>query len=283
MENRHEGLKFSLYSNFLKGSAKVPQMPETSLRLRKLLESEHASLEQVTRLLLSNPPLAAYLLQFASSPMLRNVRQGVNLQEVVSRIGMQRVSNLVLTFAVEHLFTSQDPALQKIFRARWNASLMSAAYCACLAQHLTKLPMEDAMLAGLLQDIGSLPLLNELDSWPEVSREPAELQSLCEQLSGDIGIIVLTVWRLPAVLIDCARYRSEWQREHEGNVELADIVHVARQLSASAPDDEQLVQLPAWRRVLGSRVDDLPPQALRDELGGEVTFWFKLLGGKASA
>lgn len=282
METSHEGLKFSLYSSFLKGNAKVPQMPETSLRLRKLLDSPHASLEQVTRLLHSNPPLAAYLLQFASSPMLRNVRQGVNLQEVVSRIGMQRVNNLVLTFAVEHLFTSQDPVLQKVFRARWNASLMCGAYCACLAQQLTRLPMEDAMLGGLLQDIGSLPLLDELERWPEVPREPQELQSLCEQLSADVGVIVLTAWRLPAMLIDCARYRSGWQRHHEGNADLVDVVQVARQLSGDC-DDEQLVQLPAWRRLLGDRADDLAPQVLRDELGGEVAFWFKLLGGKPNA
>src|SRR6218665_1946116 len=191
MESRHEGMKFSLYSSFLKGNAKVPQMPETSLRLRKLLGSEPASLGQVTRLLHSNPPLAAYLLQFASSPMLRNVRQGVNLQEIVSRIGMQRVNNLVLTFAVEHLFTSQDPALQKVFRARWNAALMCGAYCACLAQQYPRLQMEDAMLGGLLQDIGSLPLLDELERWPDVPREPNELQQLCEQLSADIGGILL--------------------------------------------------------------------------------------------
>lgn len=280
MESRHEGMKFSLYSSFLKGNAKVPQMPETSLRLRKLLESEHASLEQVTRLLHSNPPLAAYLLQFASSPMLRNVRQGVNLQEIVSRIGMQRVNNLVLTFAVEHLFTSQDPALQKVFRARWNAALLCGAYCACLAQQYTRLQMEDAMLGGLLQDIGSLPLLDELERWPDVPREPIELQQLCEQLSADIGVIVLTAWRLPTMLIDCARYRASWDREHVGPTDLVDVLQVARLLSGGADNDVQLVQTPAWKRLLGARVDELPPQAIRDEVGSEVAFWFKLLGGK---
>ena len=280
MESHHEGMKFSLYSSFLKGNAKVPQMPETSLRLRKLLESEHASLEQVTRLLYSNPPLAAYLLQFASSPMLRNVRQGVNLQEIVSRIGMQRVNNLVLTFAVEHLFTSQDPALLKVFRARWNAALMCGAYCACLAQQYTRLQMEDAMLGGLLQDIGSLPLLDELERWPDVPREPNELQQLCDQLSADIGVIVLTAWRLPTMLIDCARYRASWDRAHVGPTDLVDVLQVAQLLSGGADNDVQLVQTPAWKRLLGARVDELPPQAIRDEVGSEVAFWFKLLGGK---
>ncbi len=283
MDNRHDGLKFSLYSSFLKGNAKVPQMPETSLRLRKLLASEHASLEQVTRLLHSNPPLAAYLLQFAETPMLRNLRQGVNLQEVISRLGMQRLNNLVLSFAIQHLFTSQDPALQKVFRARWNAALHCAAHSACLAQLLTSLPLEDALLAGLVQDIGSLPLLDELERWPDVSRAEDDLQRLCDQLSADVGVIVLTSWKLPPQLIDCARNRSEWCRAHKGTADLVDVVQVARQLAARELDDEQLVQLPAWQRLLGERLDSLPPEAVRTELASEVGFWFKLLGGKGHA
>lgn len=283
MDNRHDGLKFSLYSSFLKGNAKVPQMPETSLRLRKLLASEHASLEQVTRLLHSNPPLAAYLLQFAETPMLRNLRQGVSLQEVISRLGMQRLNNLVLSFAIQHLFTSQDPSLQKIFRARWNAALLCAANSACLAQLLTRMPLEDAMLAGLVQDIGSLPLLDELERWPEVSREEDELQRLCDQLSADVGVIVLTSWKLPPLLIDCARHRSDWCRPHKGSADLVDVVQIARQLTAHELDDEQLVQLPAWQRLLGERIDSLPPEALRAELASEVGFWFKFLGGKGNA
>ena len=140
MDNRHDGLKFSLYSSFLKGNAKVPQMPETSLRLRKLLASEHASLEQVTRRCTATRR-SPHLLH-SPRPMLRNLRQGVSLQEVISRRmqGMQRLNNLVLSFAIQHLFTSQDPALQKVFRARWNAALLCAAHSACLAQLLTRLP-----------------------------------------------------------------------------------------------------------------------------------------------
>jgi HD-like signal output (HDOD) protein len=125
MDEHPTGLKFSLYFNFLKGNAKVPQMPETSLRLRELLASERASLEQVTRLLHSNPPLAAYLLQFAESPLLRGSRPGISLQEVISRLGLQRLNNLVLTFTIHHLFTQNDPVLLKVFRARWNASLLA--------------------------------------------------------------------------------------------------------------------------------------------------------------
>ncbi|MBD9484847.1 HDOD domain-containing protein [Pseudomonas sp. PDM14] len=280
MEQRNESLKFSLYFSFLQGNAKVPQMPETSLRLRKLLASEHVSLEQVVRLLHSNPPLAAYLLQFAESPLLRGARQSGGLQEVVSRLGMQRLNNLVMIFTVQHLFTKQDPGLIKVFRARWNEALLCAAYSACLAQQLTKLPLEDAMLGGLVQDIGSLSLLEEVENWFEQTPSEEELQALCNQLSGDAGVIVLSTWKLPELFIDCARYRSDWTRQHSGPADLLDVVQVARQLSDNSLDDALLLRLPAWHNLLGERAEELGPADLRTELEGNVSFWFKLLGGK---
>ncbi|MGC8114345.1 HDOD domain-containing protein [Metapseudomonas otitidis] len=283
MDNRYDRLKFSLLSHFMKGEAKVPQMPETSMQLRKLLSSEHASLEQVTRLLHSNPPLAAYLMQFAATPLLRNLRPGVNLQEVIARLGMQRLNNLVLSFTLQNLLTTQDPVLQKVFRHRWNTALLCAAYCACLAQDYTRLSLEDAMLAGLVQDIGSLPLLDEADQWPEIPREEAVLEQLCDQLSADIGVVVLTAWKLPPVLVDCARHRTHWDRQHGERADLADLVQVASRLCASEPDDESLPQLPAWRRVFRERADQLDAATLRTELASGVAFWFKLMGGKGHA
>ncbi|WP_437883075.1 HDOD domain-containing protein [Pseudomonas sp. LRF_L74] len=277
MESQTEGLKYSLYFNFLKGDAKVPQMPETSLRLRKLLASDHASLEQVTRLLHGNPPLAAYLLQFAESPLLRGGRPASNLQDVISRLGMQRLNNLVLTFTLQHLFTKQSPVLVKVFRQRWSASLRCAAHAACLAQAFTRIALEDAMLAGLIQDIGSLPLLDEIEDW--AGRVPSEekLQELCDKLSADTGVIVLTTWKLPAELVDCARHRDHWQREHQPPADLIDLVQVALRLSAQEQDDSSLELLPAWRRLLGER----DPVAVRTELADGIRLWSRLLGVKS--
>lgn len=280
MDEYPDGLKFSLYFNFLKGNAKVPQMPETSLRLRELLASERASLEQVTRLLHSNPPLAAYLLQFAESPLLRGSRPGISLQEVISRLGLQRLNNLVLTFTIHHLFTQNDPVLLKVFRARWNASLLCAAYSACMSQELTRLPLEDAMLAGLVQDIGSLPVIDEVQSWYGKVPTEAELLALCDELSADVGVIVLTSWKLPQPLIECARLRAQWDRNHPRPADLIDVVQVARCLASG--DDELLVQLPAWQQLVGQGADALSPAQLRDNIGEPVRFWFKLLGGKGT-
>jgi len=83
--------------------------------------------------------------------------------------------------------------------------------------------------------------------------------------------------------VDCARHRTHWDRQHGERADLADLVQVASRLCASEPDDESLPQLPAWRRVLRERADQLDAATLRTELASGVAFWFKLMGGKGHA
>jgi len=263
-------LRFALLTRFLKGQAKVPQMPEAALRIRRLLEDPRTSLEQLSRVINSDPPLAAYLMQFAESPLLRGGRPCVSMRDLLARLGTRQLSDLVLGFSVRHLFASPEAALQKAFTLRWRRARERAAYCAVLAQR-SRMQLDDAMLAGLLQDIGSLPLLAELEHWPDFPREAQALDELCEALSGDIGALVLTRWQVPSAIIDCARQRGQWLREHPGPADLADLVLVASALQNTADDLPAL--LPAQLR-LGL---ETPLSTLREELRGELQLWLRVL------
>ncbi len=85
---------------------------------------------------------------------------------------------------------------------------MRAAWSACLAPLVSGISADDALLGGLLQDIGSLPLLAELENWPQISRTNEDLTRVCEQLSAQIGTVLLTSWKQPNNVVDCARYRD---------------------------------------------------------------------------
>ncbi|AYF87935.1 HDOD domain-containing protein [Pseudomonas sp. JS3066] len=275
MDNRHDTVKLALYERFLKDAGALPSMPEASLRLRQLLTGDAPSHEQASALLETYPSLAERLMEFASLPLLGHIQPGARLLDVVRQLDGKRLSNLVLAFELHQLFDGKEPSLRKVFNKRWHLNLQRAAVSAGLAQHLPHLEEEDALLAGLLQDIGSLPLLEELHRWPQVSRLEVDLQRLCEQLSAEVGVLLLIAWKLPASLQDCARLRRDWCRQHKGAVDLADVVQVASQLLEEPRNDDRLARLPAYQRM------DLPtPQVLRAELAEVVALWLKLLGGR---
>lgn len=262
-------LRLALLNRFLKGEARIPQMPEAAVRIKKLLDDPRTSLEQLTRVINSDPPLAAYLMQFSTTPLLRGNRTCTSLRDLLGRLGTRQLADLVLGFSLQHLFTSQDSALQQAFRARWKHARERAAYCAVLAQR-TGLSLDDAMLGGLLQDIGSLPLLSELEHWPDVPRDADSLYRLCEQLSGDLGALILTRWQLPSAVIESTRLYGQWQRQHDGAADLADLVLLASALQNNAPPPEPL---PAQVK-LGL---EQPLAELQQELAGELQLWKRLL------
>lgn len=276
-----DNLRFALYSRFLKGEAKIPQMPENALRIRRLLDDPRTSLEQLSRVINSDPPLAAYLMQFADSPLLKSARACASLRDVLARLGTQKLNNLVLGFSVRNLFISKELPLQRVFRARWKTALERAAYCACLAAKSGTASVDDALLAGLLQDIGSLPLLAELERWPLYSREEADLQALCDQLSGPVGCVVLTSWKQPAAVVDVARHRTDWTRTTEEKASLADLIQVASLLLQGSAAPLPLSESPALLRLFPDQPDPVEfARHLNEQLAGEAAFWFKLLGAK---
>ena len=278
-QSAQQALHYSLLSAFLKGTAKTPQMPENAIRIRSVLNDPHSSLEHLSRIINSDPPLAAYLMQFADSPLLRTARPCRTLRDVLARLGTEKLNNLVLSFSVRNLFISKELALQKTFRARWNASLVRAAWSACLSSAVPGLSADDALLGGLFQDIGSLPLLAELENWPQISRELDDLNTTCEQLSGQIGTVLLTVWKQPSHLIDCARYRnSSSQISDESSAQLYQVVQIADAMQ-QVDRQQALEKIPLAQQFF----PDLTPENIEEKYKQQVNLWFILLGVKTRA
>ena len=274
-----QSLHYSLLSAFLKGTVKIPQMPENALRIRSLLRDPYTSLEHLSRVINSDPPLAAYLMQFADSPLLKSARPCRSLRDILARLGTSKLNNLVLSFAVRNIFISKELALQKAFRARWNASLARAAWSASLTSVLPEISADDALLGGLFQDIGSLPLLAELENWPQIDRETDNLNTVCEQLSGQIGTVLLTSWKQPSHLVDCARYRNGHLASSSADTaQLYELVQIGEALH-NPLKHQQLAQLPLAQQIF----NDMDVEKVQQQLQEQVEVWFLLLGVKTRA
>ena len=275
-QSAQQALHYSLLSAFLKGTAKIPQMPENALRIRSLLKDPNTSLEHLSRVINGDPSLAAYSMQFADSPLLKSARPCRTLHDVLARLGTQKLNNLVLAFSVRNLFISKELPLQKVFRARWNASLVRAAWSACLSSSVPGISVDDALLGGLFQDIGSLPLLAELENWPQIPREPEDLHSISEQLSAQVGTVLLSVWKQPNYLVDCARYRSSHiQPPSEPSSQLYQLVQIADAMQRS--DRQQaLLDLPLALQLFA----DEDPASIEQRYKQQVNLWLTLLGVK---
>jgi HD-like signal output (HDOD) protein len=103
------------------------------------------------------------------------------------------------------------------------------------------------MLAGLLHDIGTLPILYRAEEHDELLDNPDLLDQLITRLHTRIGGAILKHWKFPETLVSVAAEHEDLSRTHDGPADLVDIVQVAN-LQSHIDSDHPLSQTD-WTQV----------------------------------
>jgi HD-like signal output (HDOD) protein len=91
-----------------------------------------------------------------------------------------------------------------------------------------KVDAEGALLAGLLHNIGVLPILTFANSLPADVYQPDDLTLCINELQGQIGSIVLEQWEFPESLRQIPLESSDWFTDTTETLNLTDIVLLAK-------------------------------------------------------
>ena len=134
-----------------------------------------------------------------------------------------------------------------------------AAIARALAAQCPGVLPDQAMLAGLLHDIGTLPILYRAEERDELLETPGLLDHLITNLHTRIGGAILKHWKFPEALIAVAAEHEDLTRSHEGPADLVDVVQVAN-LQSHINDPDHLLSRVDWSQVtafqrLGMDVD----------------------------
>ncbi len=205
-----QGFHYSIYRRILDGETELPSLPDVMLRIRKALAQPHCHLDELITILQSDPALVGYLLKVADSPLYKQPTPADDLMIALQRIGMNALGTLVLTWSLRHLFVSRSPKVQKLLREAWHLCLHGGAFSAVIARRSRKVAPDRAMLAGLLQNIGYLQMLVELEPWPELFDHPRGVRTLCNEVAADVGLVLGRHWGLSDDTLNVIRHRRDW-------------------------------------------------------------------------
>ena len=222
--------------NELEGQQLVlPTLPEVALRVRDVVDDENASINEVTRVIASDAALSARLIHVANSPLLRGSRPVETLDEAVTRLGMRLVRDMVTSIVMEQMFQATSDLTDRKLRQVWEHSTEVAAISHALASQFTKLRPDQAMLAGLVHDIGVLPLLTKAEDHAELLEDEAELDRLLWLLHPRVGAAILKAWDFPPELVQVAAEHEALERE-SAQADYVDVVMVANLQSRLGTD-----------------------------------------------
>ena len=209
---------------------KLPTLPQVALKINDVIASPDATAKTVAKVISTDAALSARMLQVANSPMVRTAAPAENVQAAVTRMGMSIVRNVVTSFMVNQLFHSKHDTLRKRIATLWNHSARVAAISHVLANRFTKLKPDEAMLAGLIHDIGELPLIAKAEHNTQLADNPEALDKLSEKLHATLGKVIVQTWHFSPELITAVAEHENLTRDSE-QLDIADVVTVANLLS----------------------------------------------------
>ena len=149
----------------LKASNRLPSPPGVALRILELARSDDTSLEDLAKILSSDPALASRLLKFANSPSAGFGRQISTLDEAVNQIGLRGVQLMALSFS---LVSSGKVDVCPSFALDlfWSRSLACAVSAKIFATSAGRIDPNEAFIVGLLFHIGQLAMLRRMAGAP---------------------------------------------------------------------------------------------------------------------
>lgn len=259
----------------------VPSLPEIALRIKKAVESETANISKIARIVSADPAITAKLIKAANGPLYRGNVKIDNCQSAIVRLGMNTTKQLVISFTLRELFRLNNPELKRRMLDTWRHSTEVGAISMVLAKLTGHLEPEQALLAGLLHDIGVVPILCHVQGDGALPVDAPALDQAIAELRGEVGAMILRRWGFHEPLAQAALMADEWNYDSGARADYADLVILAQLHSymkaGKGADYPQMEQVPAFAKLAP---DSLTPQAslkVIDQAKGEVAEVIRLL------
>ncbi|MBW6453240.1 MAG: HDOD domain-containing protein, partial [Methyloprofundus sp.] len=213
--------------NFSNDEVVIPAMPDTALQLRKAMQQE-IGVHEAVRIIQLDPVVSGKLIQVANCPLYITLQPAKSCLEAVNRIGLIGTRSLVSTLCLKQIFNSKNPVLKKYMEALWKRSIYISSISYVLAKETGRVDPEEALLAGLVVDIGIIPLLSFADNLPANFYTEDELKEAMGFVRGVAGRRVLERWDFPEELVDIPLYSNDWYQYKSDQLTVLDIVVLAQ-------------------------------------------------------
>jgi HD-like signal output (HDOD) protein len=211
------------------GNLDLPSFPEIAVRVRRVLSDPNSSLEQVVRVVGSEPALAARLLRIANSASINRTGRAVtDLRSAINRIGYNMVRSASISFSMAQIRKSNKLAgLEHHLDDLWQRSTMVAAFAYVLARNCTTVNPDEAMLTGMMHGIGKLYVLTRVIDHPELFASDATLNQIIDDWHASIGKAILENWNFSESMAHAVGEQADFSRNEEGPPDLTDVIAVA--------------------------------------------------------
>lgn len=263
------------------GQQQLPGLPDIAVRVRNAISKEEADVQTIAKLVQSDIPLTARLIQIANSPLYRGVMPVEDCLKAITRLGLDVTKNLVTSFALRRAFSARNSRTRKRVEQVWKHSVQVAAIAFILGRITPRLNPDHGMLAALIHDVGVLPLYVYAENHKELLNDSEALDSLEKELRTRLGKMVLAHWRFDKEFLEIIDAAEDWLRDPSPEADYGDVVLISQVHAAFGKPEGELMppldQIPAHSKFPVFKLGPAASMELLSEAQDEMKELQKLL------
>lgn len=206
----------------------LPSMPDITMRIAKVINDSNSDSEDIAHAVQADPTVAARIISVVNSAAYRGRQPIDSLPDAVTRLGRSATHNLVISFALGKLFQSRSHILKQRMLKLWKHLSYVAPICHELANVTPGLAPDQALLCGLLHDIGALAIIGSARSKPELAENQELLDHIINHLKAEVGAMVLRKWEFPDYFVQSALHAEDWMEDISDDPDYVDLVVIAQ-------------------------------------------------------
>lgn len=233
----------------------LPTIPDVSFKIRRAINDDKANSNKIARVVQIDPSITARLIKISNSPLYRGRKQIESCPEALTRLGLKASQDIITAFALKSVFNAKSPVIRRKMAELWAHSSYIAAISAVFAHKIPGFDPDRAMLAGLIHDIGIVPILTHADNHPDIISHPKDLSDTVKKLRADIGVQIIRKWDFPSDFEDIVINAENWYRNNTNPANYSDIVMISQLHSFIGKVDikkmPKLDELPCYKKLAG--------------------------------
>ncbi len=206
----------------------MPTLPDVAIKLRQAMQKD-VGVAEVVKIVTLDPAISAKLIQIANSPVYRASQPITTCHNAITRIGLRSTKNIVTSISLRSLYKNKRRELDILAQNFWKQSIRISALSYTLAKLTHCGDPEEALLAGLISNIGVVPFLKYADVQVNENYHLDEVKKAIPFVTGALSALILDKWNFPDNMKNIPLTTKNWYLvESEKKANLSDIVLLAK-------------------------------------------------------
>lgn len=223
-----------------RGQVDLPAFPEAVARVKAALSDEQVTPALIARVVAAEAGLAARLMTLANSAIMNPAGAPITeLKTAIVRIGYNNVRAAAVAYAVAKL--RQADELQDIrneLEALWKEATVTASLAHVIAWRTPQINADEAMLAGLVHNIGKVYILSRSRRQTHAAFGAADTAGIVRDWHANVGKAIVESWKFaPHIVAAIGDYEEQERASRQAG--LGDVLELARRLCPCVDRNEQ--------------------------------------------